>query len=65
MGQLFDEVVHVRPAVTQTCAVHDWPTEGLAKRLVERMRAAHGNGGVDVCVDCITRARDSIKGKRS
>jgi hypothetical protein len=55
------EVVHMRPMPDDTrCAVHDWPTEGLAKRLVQEMRATHGKGGVNVCVECIARAKRSL-----
>jgi hypothetical protein len=54
------EAVFWRPAVGP-CAVHDWPTEGMARRLVALMLEMHGRGGVDVCVDCLRRARGSIK----
>lgn len=53
------DAIHMREA-NGPCQVHDWPTEGMAVRLVERMRASHGKGGVNVCVDCIARARLSV-----
>lgn len=55
------DAVHIRPAPEgANCEVHDWPTEGLARRLVEAMRERHGKGGVSVCVDCVVRARDEL-----
>jgi hypothetical protein len=56
----FPEVVHVAPATTDVCEVHDWPTDGLARRLIDAMRERHGKGGVNACVDCIARARASL-----
>lgn len=49
------EVAHVRLS-EGPCECHEWPTEGLAKRLVELARERHGMGGVEVCRDCIARA---------
>lgn len=46
------------------CEVHDWPTEGLAPRLLAAMRERHGKGGINVCADCIGRARQDAKGRR-
>lgn len=43
------------------CEIHDWPTEGLSKRLVDVMRARHGKGGIDVCADCVARAREDAQ----
>jgi hypothetical protein len=42
------------------CQVHDWPMEGLARRLVDAMREMHGRGGINVCVKCIERAKASL-----
>jgi hypothetical protein len=53
-------VVDMREAVGP-CEVHDWPTEGMGKRLVAEMRARHGKGGINVCVDCLRRARDTAE----
>lgn len=39
------------------CDVHDWPTDGMAPRLIAAMRERHGKGGVNVCARCITRAQ--------
>ena len=52
-----NEAVHMKPS-EGPCEVHDWPLDGLAKRLVKTMRERHGKGGLNVCVDCIERARD-------
>ncbi len=43
------------------CQVHDWPSEGLARRLVEAMRATHGKGGINVCVPCVERAKTALR----
>jgi hypothetical protein len=51
------EAVHMRPS-EGPCAIHDWPTDGLAARLVVAAREAHGKGGVNACVDCLARARE-------
>lgn len=50
------EAVHMRPS-KGTCEVHAWPSEGMGRRLVEALRAGHGRGGVDVCRECLGRAR--------
>jgi len=56
-----DEVVHICPQKDGSCEVHDWPTEGLPKRLVDAMRARYGKGGLNVCKSCLVRARDEAK----
>lgn len=57
-----DEAVHMYPARDDAaCEVHDWPTEGLPKRLVQAMRDRHGKGGLNVCKSCLVRARDEAK----
>jgi hypothetical protein len=43
------------------CEVHTWPVDGLAERLVAAMRETHGKGGINVCVDCIDRAREDAR----
>jgi hypothetical protein len=43
------------------CEIHNWPTEGLGLRLIDKMRSSHRQGGVNVCRDCIERARLSVK----
>ena len=53
------EAIFLREAdPSASCEVCSWPTEGLAQRLVEAMRERHGKGGINVCIDCVTRARD-------
>lgn len=39
------------------CEVHDWPTEGLPRRLIEAMKERHGKGGINVCRECIHRVK--------
>lgn len=51
-----NDVVKMKPA--QKCAVHDWPTLGFARRLVEAMRS---EGGIDTCADCVRRAREDAR----
>lgn len=51
-----DEQIHVGPPTAPTCEPCSWPTEGLAKRLVDEMRERHGKGGLNVCRDCVMRA---------
>lgn len=53
---------HIRPVVggEEKCEVHDWPVEGLAKKLILAMRRAHGRGGITVCRACVERARASL-----
>ena len=63
-GHARPEALHIRQAKPGVdCEVHAWPTEGLARRLVDAMRAAHGKGGINVCRDCLTRARASLPGR--
>lgn len=49
------EQLHIRPA-KGGCEVHDWPTEGLARRLVQAMRDTHPRG-INACRECIDRAK--------
>ena len=51
------KAVYLGPAAKQECEVHDWPTLGLARRLVKAMRDLHPTG-VNACRDCITRAKE-------
>jgi hypothetical protein len=39
------------------CEIHNWPDEGLARRLIDVMRERHGKGGINVCATCIKRAK--------
>jgi len=47
--------LHLRTKQTGSCQVHDWPTDGLYKRLVQAMRDRHPKG-IDVCPECLERA---------
>lgn len=53
------ERVHVRPS-DGPCDVHAWTAEDFRKRLLEEMRARHGKDGLNVCVECIDRAKVAI-----
>lgn len=60
------ELVHMKPAdVDAKCWAHDMPNEGLARKLFDQMRLAHGNGGVNICTECIKRARASLPPRQS
>jgi hypothetical protein len=56
----------MKPAdVDAKCWAHDMPNEGLARKLFDQMRLAHGNGGVNICTECIKRARASLPPRQS
>jgi len=57
------DVVHMQPS-EGPCETHDWLTEGMAKRLLAAMRERHGKGGVNVCRECIDRAKEDADRKR-
>lgn len=57
------EFVYVRGSVGP-CAAHEWPDDGLPERLIKAMRERHGHGGVDVCVECLERAKRAQAGFR-
>ena len=54
------EALYIRPATKDVCDICEWPTSGMAKRLVFEMRRLHGKGGVNACRACIERARASL-----
>lgn len=58
-----DEQLCIKPG-TGPCDVHDWPTKGLARRLIQSMRERHGKGGVNACTDCIHRAIKEVASMR-
>jgi hypothetical protein len=50
------EALHLRPMPDDTrCEVHDWTFERARRELVPLLRARHGRGGLNVCVDCVSR----------
>lgn len=56
------EGLHLKPSAEgASCEVHDWPTAGMSKRLIEAMRERHGKGGVDVCRNCVVRAYEEAR----
>jgi len=58
------EFLHVKPAPEGAkCWAHDLPTDGLARRLVDEMRRTHGKDGVNVCLECIERAKAALRRK--
>lgn len=59
------EFLYIKPADDQAgiCWAHKLPTTGLAQVIVDEMRRTHGSGGVNICVECVKRARDAVKPK--
>ena len=55
----YDRAAYLGPAKNQTCEIHDWPTAGLARRLVTAMRDRHPTG-INSCRDCIARAKENL-----
>jgi hypothetical protein len=56
------EKVHLKDMPVGTkCDIHEWPSAGLAARLLQAMRARHRTGGINACATCITRAREDAK----
>ena len=56
------EYVYLAPRGPEArCEVHDLPTPGLGRRLVEIAREKHGKGGVTACAECISRAREDAR----
>lgn len=50
--------LHVREAAAgATCDAHGWKNAGLARRVIDEMKARHGKGGLNVCRACLERAR--------
>ncbi len=61
MSERAKEYVYVRvPGEGATCDVHEWTAEDFRKRLLAEMRARHGKGGLNVCVDCLDRAKAAV-----
>ena len=56
------ERIRIREVREAECEVHDWPTEGLGKRMVAAMRDSFPVG-INVCRDCVLRARDDARTK--
>lgn len=54
------QAIFMKPAKGGCCVVHDWPTEGMGRLLVQAMKASYPVG-IDVCVECIKRAKYSFK----
>jgi hypothetical protein len=58
------EGLHVREAARgATCDVHSWTGEDFPRRLIRAMAERYETGGVNVCRDCLVRARDQAKAK--
>jgi hypothetical protein len=56
------EVVFMKPGDDVVgCEVHDWPNEDFVKRVFDAMRERHGKGGLNVCRECLLRARALAK----
>ncbi len=54
------QAIYMGPAEKEECAIHDWPTAGLARRLVKAMKATHPTG-VNACRDCLARAKEDVR----
>jgi hypothetical protein len=52
------DVGDVDPATV--CQVHDWPSDRLARRLVDATRETHSKGWISVCIPCIERAKAAL-----
>jgi hypothetical protein len=50
------EALHIREG-HGLCEVHDWPWERWVSDFVPLLRERHGRGGVNVCRECIDRAK--------
>jgi len=50
------EYLHIRGMKDGDCQVHQWPTRGMPRRLVEAMRATHPKG-INACTECVERAK--------
>lgn len=48
--------LQIAAATEERCAAHEWPTDVELPGRV--LRAVEGPGGVNLCRDCIKRARD-------
>ncbi len=52
--------IRIREAPGTECEIHDWPIEGLAKRLIRVMRESFPTG-VNVCRECVLRAHGEAR----
>lgn len=67
MGETYsrnEDMLHIRPADGDVCDIHDWATDGLARRLFDAMKERHGKGGVNSCRECIGRAKEDADRRR-
>ncbi len=56
--------LHIKPGSEAVgCEIHDWPMERKIREFVPLLRARHGKGGLNVCVDCIEAMKEEA-GKR-
>lgn len=58
-----DEAIDGRP-IAAVCETHGWATEGMPRRLFEAMRRRHGRGGLNVCRECVDRAKNEADRER-
>ena len=50
-------VLHLRESPAKAfCEVHNWPEDGLAKRIIVAARATYPDG-LNVCKHCVDRAK--------
>lgn len=56
------EVLHMSGARDDAvCEVHSWTQDDFRTKLVPLLRERHGKGGLNVCSDCIRRARKGFQ----
>lgn len=48
------------PGPLAACEVHEWPDDRLADQLVPLLRERHGRGSLNVCIDCLARAKATL-----
>ncbi len=61
MSRQAREYIHMAPRPDDTvCDVHAWTADDFRKRLLAEMRARHGKGGLNVCVQCLGRAKTAV-----
>jgi hypothetical protein len=53
------EILHLEDT-DQPCELHDWTLNDWKERFMALLRERHGKGGVNVCAECIIRARNAL-----
>lgn len=58
------ESLHIRPATTEVCEIHEWELDRKIRELVPLMRERHGKGGLNACVGCIAEMKAEADRRR-